>query len=595
MIFKKKWLTLSVVALSALGLAACSNRYNGTKPVHLSETYNTSKTPTKSGDNSTLKVAEVNDAPFAGITAPTLQSNAEDVDVYSPGGSGNLFNNNKNYKITKGGLANLKLNKSKNTATITLRKGAKWSNGKKVTAKDVEYPYEIIANKNSKSQQYSSDMNDIKGLAAYHKGTASSISGITMPDGAKGRKVVIHYQHLNPALKYNGNDFMWGAVEPYEYLKNVPISKLASCKQVRKHPIFVGPYKLKKQVQGESTDWVPNKYFYGKKPHIKNIDIQVVSTNNFAEALKTKKYDFTFGGPSTQYQRVRKLKDYTEVGAPELGYSYMGFNVGHATKSGKNVMDKNAKMANPKLRRAMMYAIDLTKVAKKFGNGVSYHANSLIPPVFKQYHASKSQVPGFNYNMGKAKKLLKEAGYKKRHGSKYVSKPNGKKLVVHFGAMTGSSASEAEDQYFLQQWRKLGIDAKFTNGKPMEMNSFYSTLQKPKQHSIDVFEGAFEVNSEPTPTGLYGPTSSMNMGHFASKYADKLYKEMNSTKAYKDPKYREKVFKKWQKYMNKEAAYAPEFFGIKWTPVNSRVTGFSYSPAANNFWSNLGLNSSSIK
>jgi len=67
-------------------------------------------------------------------------------------------------------------------------------------------------------------------------------------------------------------------------------------------------------------------------------------------------------------------------------------------------MDKNSKMANKNLRRAMMYAVDIDAVAKKFGNGLSWRANTLIPPVFKDVYDSKAA--GFPYNMKKAKSLL---------------------------------------------------------------------------------------------------------------------------------------------------------------------------------------------
>ncbi|WP_257615933.1 ABC transporter substrate-binding protein, partial [Oenococcus oeni] len=76
---------------------------------------------------------------------------------FAPGGLDTLFFNDKNYKIVNGGLANLKLDRKAKTATITIRKNAKWSNGMAVTAKDVEYAYEVIANPNTTSQQYSSD------------------------------------------------------------------------------------------------------------------------------------------------------------------------------------------------------------------------------------------------------------------------------------------------------------------------------------------------------------------------------------------------------------------------------------------------------
>ncbi len=176
----KKWLVLGAVSFSALAVAACSNKSSESqsKPISMPTTYSAPEKATKAGNDSTLNAAEVVDAPFTGITLAVLQDNVEDSDVYSPGGGDQLFKSNKDFKIVKGGLANLKLDRKNNTATITIRKNARWSNGSPVIAKDVEYAYEIIGNQNTTAQQYSADMATIKGMAAYHKGKAKSISGI---------------------------------------------------------------------------------------------------------------------------------------------------------------------------------------------------------------------------------------------------------------------------------------------------------------------------------------------------------------------------------------------------------------------------------
>lgn len=598
---KKKWLMAGLVGLSTLTLAACGNNKSSnsgtTKHVSMPETYSGSDKATTAGNNSTLRVAEVNDAPFAGISSPTLLTNAEDSDVFSPGGGDSLFNVTKNYKIIDGGLANLRLNRKAKTATITLRKNARWSNGAKVTAKDIEYPYEIIGNKKTASQQYSSDYAAIKGMAAYHAGKAKTISGITYPDGQKGRTATIHYTRMSPSMQYLGSSFLWQTVEPYEYYGKTPISKLAASPKVRKNPIFTGPYKLDKIVQGESTSWSPNSYYYGKKAQIKHITIQVVSSNNIVAAFKSKKYDFANGQqnivmPSSQYPKLKTLKDYAEVGTPSMNYSYFGFNLGQMnTKTGLNEMNKNAKMANKNLRKAMMYAIDINQVSKKFGNGLTWRANVLIPPVFKNVYNSKAA--GFPYNMKKAKSLLNKAGYKK-HG-KWRTDPKGKKLIIHFGAMQSSSATEATYQYYVQQWHKLGLNVKYTTGKPMEMNSFYSTIQKPKQDAIDIWNAAWSTSSEPTPTQIYGADAPYNYGHFATKKNTQLLNSLNNEKAW-NAKYRAQQFKKWQQYMNDQAAYAPEEFNLSWTPVNTRVKGYSVTTeGTNEFWSNLSLTATNPK
>ncbi|EKP91048.1 oligopeptide ABC transporter substrate-binding protein [Oenococcus oeni] len=594
---KSKKITLSAMAvLSAVALAShpvSAKSTSGT--VSFPSAYKNTSAASKSANNkSTLKVAEPNDSPFEGISDPVLASNAEDADVFAPGGLDTLFFNDKNYKIVNGGLANLKLDRKAKTATITIRKNAKWSNGMAVTAKDVEYAYEVIANPNTTSQQYSSDFATIEGMTAYHAGKAKTISGFTYPDGQNGKQVVIHFTKMSPSMKYAGNSFIWDSVEPYEYIKNVSIAKLASSSQVRKNPIFTGAYKLDKVVEGESTTWSPNKYYFGKKAKIKHIVISVVSSSNVDKAIQSKKYDFTSPNGvmhGTDYKELKNLKDYSVIGLPELGYDYFGFNVGHYdTKTQKNVMDKNSKMANRSLRQAMMYALNLDAVEKKFGYGVSWRANTLLPPVFSKYYNKSAK--GYPLNIKKANELLDKAGYKKK--GKWRVRPNGKPLTIYFGAMQGTSAQQAEYQDYLQQWHKIGLNVKLATGKEMEMNSFYDTLEKPKQSKIDVYAAAWSLSSEPTPTQIYGEDAPYNMGHFVSKENTKLMNEMNGSKAWTES-YRVKVFKKWQAYMNKEAAYAPGSFSYTWAPVNHRVKGYNVSPSNNEFWSNLSLTSSKIK
>lgn len=600
---KNKLVVAAVTLLATITLAGCSNSNNNASssdtevklPIAYKNTAATNKNATKNG---TLKLALVNNAPFQGITDPVLASNAADQQAFAPGGLNTLFNVDKNYKIIDGGLADQKLDCSAKTATITVRKNAKWSNGSPVTAKDVEYAYEVLGNKKSTSQQYSSDFENIEGMAEYHKGTADTISGITMPDGENGKVVVIHFKSMSPSMKYSGNSFIWGAVEPYEYIKDVPIAKLASSAQIRKNPIFTGPYKLDKVVEGESTSWSPNKYYYGKKAQIGHITINTVSMNNINKALQSKKYDSVvpsaagqLGG--TNYKSLKNNKGYTNVGQAALSYSYFAFNLGHYdTKTGKNVEDSNKKMANKSLRQAMMYALNVDQVSKKFSNGVKWRANTLIPPVFSQYYDKSAK--GYPLNIKKANKLLDEAGYKKRNGSKWRSDPKGKPLTIHFGAMTSSATTEATYQDYLQQWHKIGLNVKYTNGKPMEMNSFYDVLQKPNQNQMDIWLGAWSLSSEPSQSQLYGDTAPFNMGHFATAKNTELINKMNDSTAWNE-KTRIKTFKEWQEYMNEQAGVVGEQFNYAWQPVNNRVKGFSLSPANNELYSNLTLTSSKLK
>ncbi|MCF6161082.1 MAG: oligopeptide ABC transporter substrate-binding protein [Furfurilactobacillus sp.] len=592
---KSKLALAGVAALSVVTLAACSNGSSSssqpTTAVKMPQSYSGSG---KIDQNGTIKAAEVNDAPFKGLTDEALISNAEDSDVFGPGLQG-LFNTDKNYNYKDGGPANIKLSRAAKTLTITLRSNLKWSDGSPVTAKDVEYAYEVLGNKDSTSQQFSANLEKIKGMTAYHQGKSSTISGIEMPNGEKGKKVVIHYTAVNPSMTHSGNGFVWEYAEPYEHIKNVPIKKLASSSEERKTPLFYGPYKLKKVVEGESTSWVRNPYYWGKKANAKAVTINVVSTSAAASAFKSHKYDFTVGIQgiaNSQYPNVKKLSDYTNVGTPQLGYGYLGFMVGHMdSKTGSNVMDKSSKVANKSLRQAMAYAMNTDAVEKKFGNGLGKRATTLIPSGFSQYHDKSAK--GYPLNIKKANKLLDDAGYKKK--GKWRQTPDGKKLVLHFAAMKSGTTHEQTIQNYLQQWHKIGLDVQLTGGKTMEMNAFYDAIQAPKPpKNVDFFEAAWSTGTEPTPT-MYTADAPFNMGHFVSKENTDLINNINNQKAFKDS-YRKTQFNKWQEYMNQQAAYVPESETLTWTPVNHRVKNFTYSPAHNNTaWAEYGVTSSNPK
>ncbi len=183
------------------------------------------------------------------------------------------------------------IDRNAKTATITVKKGVKWSDGEQVNAKDIEYSYEILANKKTASQRYNSQFEDILGMKEYHDGKAKTISGIEMPQGEKGRTVVIHFKELKPGMYYSGNGYFWESAAPYHYLKNVPFNKLQSSNQIRQKPLYFGPFKVQKIVRGQSVTWVPNKYYWRGRPKLNKIVIQVVSPNSASQSIKSHKFD----------------------------------------------------------------------------------------------------------------------------------------------------------------------------------------------------------------------------------------------------------------------------------------------------------------
>lgn len=532
----------------------------------------TAMTTAKNGGS--ITVAEETDTPFTGIFNAELADTTPDSDVAQFGDEA-LFGTDDQYKINNSGSATFKLNRKAKTVTIEVKKGVKWSDGKQVTAKDVEYAYEIIANKDSQSTRYTSSLADIVGLAAYHSGKAKTISGIDMPDGANGRKVVIHFNTMKPGMTQSGNGFFWEYAAPYHYLKDVPFSKLKSSDKIRKNPLYYGPFKVSKVVRGQSVTWVRNPYYWRGTPKLKKITISVVSPNTASQSIKSKKFD-VIDVVNSQWKEVKGTKGYNFVAKVPLSYDYMAYKVGKwDKKSGSVKMNKNSKMGNRYLRQAMAYAMNIDEVEKHYTQGLSFRVKTLIPEQFGDFNNSK--LAGFPENLKKANALLDKAGYKKKKGETYRRDPNGKKLTIHLAARSGSPNQEAIIQNYIQQWKKVGLHVTLTTGRLIEFNSWVDKIEN-DDPSVDVFMGGWSLSSEPSQDDLYGAKAPFNFSRFATAENTKLLKEMNSEKSFNHA-YRVKKFHEWQAYMQKEAYVVPMYNSYSITAVNSKLVNYSLKPS----------------
>ena len=570
--------SIGLLSAAALTLVACgkSNNNNNSNEGAKTASKFPEAVPTKEAkQGGTVKIALISNSPITGIFSNELYTVLTDYEVSGPGNE-SLFDTDDQFRFTDKGPATIKLDRKNKTVTIVVKKGVKWSDGKQVTAKDVEYPYEILANKGTKSQRYSSQLENIKGMKDYHEGKAKTISGIEMPDGENGRKVILHFTEVKPGMTNSGNDYFWEYAEPYHYLKDVPFNKLMESDKVRKKPLYFGPYKLTKLVRGQAATWTPNKYYWRGKPKLDKIVFQVVSSNSSSQAIKSHKFDIS-SVVSSQWTQVKNTKGVNFVARIGLGYWYVGFKLGKFdSKTNKVVMNHKSKMNNKALRQAIAYAMNVDEVTKHYTHGISFHVPTLIPAQFGDYF--NKDIKGYTYNLKKANQILDKAGYKKK--GKWRVQPNGKPLKIKFLAMSGGATQEPIIQNYLQQWHKIGLNVSLVGGRLTEGNSFYDKVHN-DDPAVDMFEAGWNLSSEPSPQGLYSEGSPFNYERFATPENTKLLEEMDSQKAF-DHKYRVQKFHEWQKYMFDQAFVIPTTNSYSVTAVNKKLTNYSLKPSDSN-------------
>ena len=530
------------------------------------------ETETQNKDNAVpgavLSIAMVKDSPLVGIFNEAMYKDSYDGDIIEWFLTNAILDIDENFEITDTGIATLNVDPENKKATIKIKDGMKWSDGQPIVADDVIYPYEVIGNKDYTGVRYSDESAKIVGMEEYKAGKASTISGIKKVDD---KTVEISFKEIGQGIFTGGNGLLIYAM-PKHYLKDVPIKDLEKSEKVRTKVVVAGPYTISSIVPGESIELKANPNYFRGKPKTEKVTIQVVNSQTITAAMKSGKYDIVFSIPTELYKIYKDFDNIETLGRQELYYSYLGFKMGKYDKAkGENVVNPNAKMADLKLRQALAYGLDINQMVKAFYDGLREKATSSVPPVFGKYYPK--DLAGFPYDPEKAKKLLDEAGYKDVNGDGYREDKNGKPFEIKIAAMSGGDIAEPLVQFYIQQWKEIGIKGVLATGRLIEFNSFYDKVEA-DDPEIDVYFAAWGVGTNLSPFETAGRKSMFNYTRFASDENDKLMAEVASPKTLTDPNYKPEAYKKWQEYFINQAVEVPLTYRYQLYPVNKRVKNF---------------------
>ena len=530
------------------------------------------ETETQNKDNAVpgavLSVAMVKDSPLVGIFNEAMYKDGYDGDIIEWFLTNVILDIDENFEITDTGIATLNVDPENKKATIKIKDGMKWSDGQPIVADDVIYPYEVIGNKDYTGVRYSDESAKIVGMEEYKAGKASTISGIKKVDD---KTVEISFKEIGQGIFTGGNGLLIYAM-PKHYLKDVPIKDLEKSEKVRTKLVVAGPYTISSIVPGESIELKANPNYFRGKPKTEKVTVQVVNSQTITAAMKSGKYDLVFDIPTELYKIYKDFDNIETLGRQELYYSYLGFKMGKYDKAkGENIVNPNAKMADLKLRQALAYGLDINQMVKAFYDGLREKATSSVPPVFGKYYPK--DLAGFPYDPEKAKKLLDEAGYKDVNGDGYREDKNGKPFEIKIAAMSGGDIAEPLVQFYIQQWKEIGIKGVLATGRLIEFNSFYDKVEA-DDPEIDVYFAAWGVGTNLSPFETAGRKSMFNYTRFASDENDKLMAEVASPKTLTDPNYKPEAYKKWQEYYINQAVEVPLTYRYQLYPVNKRVKNF---------------------
>lgn len=550
---KSALLTVMLMLVMSLFLAACGNKSTSTEK----EKEKAPETSTEPKEGGTVT--------FASDTAPE--------GVFDPIFSGSAVDGNIQDFITEGiykvndqleyipNLAKWDISEDKLTYTFTFEKGVKWHNGEELTVDDWVFALETLAHPDYDGPRYNM-VEDIKGAKAKKTGKADKIEGIEVVDP---HTVKLTFEKV----KINNLENLWSTPMPKKHYEGVAVKDLGESEQVRTNAVGLGPFKVKKVVEGEYTELERFDDYWQGKPKLDGIIIKVIDPSLATGAFQNGEIDIMEIRP----QSVKELSALDNVRIEEttgVGYSYIGLRFGHRDKASLTNKDDFDKFKSKELRQALLYAIDRPAMINAFLEGKAEVANTVIPRAFWTA-ADESELNPYKFDQAKAKELLKSAGYVDKDGDGFVEDPKGKPFKISFGHYAGPAAFEGRSQAIVQGWNDIGVKTELATGALIEFN-LYNEMKDNDDAALEAFFGSWSTGADPDPSGLWGSDSEWNYGRWVDKENQRLLEEGLKEKSF-DKDYRKKVYVEWQKYFNEEVPALPLWENLDLYGINNRLQG----------------------
>lgn len=321
--------------------------------------------------------------------------------------------------------------------TFHLRQGVKFQNGRAVTADDVKYSFNRLADsKISTTYATSLILGSVAGYDDVSGGKAKELSGVKVVDP---QTVEITLSAPNSAFLVTLT-MVPAAIIPKEAADDA--------KTFTEKPVGTGPFQVTEWKRQEQITLTANPNYWGGKPKLDKVIMRVITEKS------SQMVEFAAGNldmvivPPPDVARIKADASYQGHVQDQaiLSIFWLPLNLNRPP------------LDNVKVRQAMSYAVDRESIVKSVLQGQAVVANGPIPPGLSAYDPSYKP---YTYDIEKAKQLLTDAGFK-----------DGVDVEIR----TWTDETEGRVLAAVQSnWAKAGIRAKFNR---TEYTAYIDDLSK---------------------------------------------------------------------------------------------------------------------
>lgn len=377
------------------------------------------------------------------------------------------------------------------TFTFKLRDDLKWSDGEPLTADDLVFTYNVVANPASGAAT-APNYAAVAGVKELAEGTADSASGFSAPDD---QTFVVEASEPNVGLLTIIGTTL---VIPEHVLGDVPIDKIAKNEYFSSPTATSGPFKFASYKTDQYVELDANENYY-RDVSVDKVYLKTVTQDVATAQLGTDELDIVQIS-STDLKSVEDMDGVATTTAKDPGFSRIAVNIGQP------------RFQDPRVRRAMLYAIDRQGIVDTVLSG---HGKVVNTP-FKD-DAVSDQLETYEYDPQKAKKLLADAGWDS-------SKP------VRLSYVPGTRDRDTTATIVQDNLAAVGIKVKLDPTTPAD-NLANLTSDDPNDMDMTLYAGgnySDPANVAPITSCATRQPQGANNGRFCDQDLDRIMAKANT-------------------------------------------------------------------
>ena len=411
------------------------------------------------------------------------------------------------------------------TIIFHLKPGAKFQDGRSVTAKDFKFTFDSMMADTFNSAKKS-------GYAA--------VQSFEAPDD---RTFIIRLKEPNAGI--------------FDNLTYMLVPAGANPDVFAKQPVLAGAYKVSEYKTDERMVLDAFPGWVGGAPKIPRVTVRIVpdATTRVLE-LRRGTINFAINSvPLDQVEQFKKNADFKVQTSRGGVYQYLAFNL------------KDPILRKKEVRQALAHAINREQIVRDLLHGYGAVTETMFP---EGHWARAANVKGYEHNPQKAMQMLDAAGYRDPDG------PQGPKPRFKL-VMRSSTDEEANQQAQMiqQMLREVGVDLQ------IQTSEFGTFMEDIKNGRFQLFSLRRAGISDPDfyqtifHTASFAPVGQ-NRGYYSNKRVDQLIEQGRSTF---DRAKRKTAYDEIQQILADELPYISLYHRDNVAIMRNNISGFEMYPS----------------